>query len=210
MRGPPPPRRRKWVRLRRFDYAEPGLFFVTICTHRRVCRFGEVVDGVMRLNEEGRIVAERWEAIETHHPGVAIDAYVVMPNHVHGIIQIVRTRIDERNPAVGATPASPHRAIPARGPSPSSLGAVVGSFKSGVTRRLHDAGHSVVGPLWQRGFYEHAIRDDRALDIIRAYIAGNPAAWADDADNPQRRSDGGATQASPLRRPRVVAGTRRR
>ena len=92
---------RRSIRLRGYDYTSAGAYFITICAHRRECLFGEVVDGVMRLNVYGRVVDACWQAIPDHFPHVMLDVYVIMPNHVHGIIAIVD------DPPVGARHASP-------------------------------------------------------------------------------------------------------
>src|SRR5262249_2154074 len=82
-------RSRNPLRLRGYDFTEPGIYFVTMNTHARRCWFGDIVDGVVRLNDYGRIARERWMAIPVHHPFVELDAFVVMPNHLHGIIRVV-------------------------------------------------------------------------------------------------------------------------
>jgi hypothetical protein len=95
---------RRSIRLKRYDYATPGAYFVTVCTHERECLFGDIVDDVMRLNEAGRMVNTVWDEIPAHYPGIDVDAFIVMPNHIHGIVAIV-----------GAAP----RGRP--GPEPSSV-----------------------------------------------------------------------------------------
>jgi REP element-mobilizing transposase RayT len=169
MTDQPPPPRRKPIRHELRDYAEPGIYFVTICTWNRACLFGRVIDGSMSLSALGQAAHEAWLDIPTHHPGVEIDGFVVMPNHVHGILRI--------------------GAAPSRGPSGRgvSLGTIVGSYKASVSRRGGGAQR-----VWQRGYYDHIVRDDRALERIRAYIAANPANWAEDAENPLARSDDGS------------------
>ena len=80
--------RRRSIRLRGYDYARNGAYFVTICTQSRACLFGDIVDGAMRLNGAGRMVQQAWDALPVHYPGIGIDACVVMPNHLHGIVVI--------------------------------------------------------------------------------------------------------------------------
>ena len=172
---------RRSIRLKEWDYAEPGAYFVTICTYRRVHLFGRVVDGVMELNEFGEIVRACWDELPTHFPRVELDAFVVLPNHIHGIIVIIADDI------VGATHASP---LHPRGPAPHSLGAIVGSFKSAVTRRINVLRETPGARVWQRNYWEHIIRNAvRAngrspLHAIRRYIVYNPARWAWDRYNP--------------------------
>ena len=168
--------RRRSIRLQGYDYTQPGAYFVTICTHNRAALFGRVVDGDTVLNECGRIVWECWREIPDHFPHVALDAFVAMPNHVHGIIWIV----DD----VGATHASPLPDDGPRGPTSGSLGAVVGSFKSAVTRRINARRGTPGAPVWQRNYYEHIIRNEGALHAIRRYIIENPVRWRLDRYNP--------------------------
>jgi len=158
-------------RLQGYDYSAAGGYYMTVVAFRRECLFGDVVDGAMRLNDLGRIVMECWDEIPSHFPNAGIDAFVVMPDHVHGIVFIY----DNDPPSVEATHASP--LLQKRdGPAPRSLGAIVGSFKSAVTRR---AGRELnTGRIWQRNYYEHIIRGQTDYERIAGYILANPSAWA--------------------------------
>jgi REP-associated tyrosine transposase len=154
----PHPRRRS-LRLPAYDYSQAGAYFITVCTDDRVMLFGEVIDCDVPLNETGMIVQQTWDDLPTHYRDIDLDAFVVMPNHVHGIIIL-------------ADQPQRHRALPE----------IVRGFKTFSARRANErAGKR--GVLWQRGYYEHVIRNEKALDRIRAYIANNPAQWADDPDN---------------------------
>jgi REP element-mobilizing transposase RayT len=170
------------IRLKGYDYTWAGAYFVTICTKDRACLFGDVVDGVMRLNQMGQIVWQCWLAIPDHFPHVLLDEFVVMPNHVHGIIVIMATHI------VGATHASPLQnddtPTRPRGPQRQSVGSIVGSFKSAATKRINEQRGIPGAPVWQRNYYEHIIRDDESLNRIRQYIAENPLRWYLDRENP--------------------------
>ena len=161
---------RRSIRLKGFDYTRENAYFVTICTQNQACLFGEIVNGQIRLNDAGRVAQMMWKAIPAHFPHVEIDAWIVMPNHVHGIIIIV-----------GATHASPQS-----GPPKGSLGAIVGSYKSAVSRQINQLHRTPGATVWQRNYYEHIIRDAAALDRIRKYISDNPAHWAEDMENPSR------------------------
>jgi REP element-mobilizing transposase RayT len=185
---------RRSLRLPGYDYAATGAYFVTLCTHQRACLFGDVIDGLMALNDLGTRVAASWQAILDHAPGIALDAWVVMPNHLHGIL-VIASSIDGRQ-SVGAqfiAPGSPttnaqasQAAPPAvnRTTASPTLGSIVRAFKARVTVAVnHDQGTSGM-PIWQRNYYEHIIRDTTDLDRIRRYIDGNPARWSDDPDNP--------------------------
>jgi putative transposase len=164
------------IRLEKFDYTKPGGYFVTVVAHQRHNLFGKITDTTMQLNELGIIVAECWYAIPDHFRNVALEAFIVMPNHVHGVIVI---RDD-----VGATPASPSPEQPPHGPIPGSIGAIVGSFKSAVSRR---AGRELnTSAIWQRNYYEHIIRSEAEWENIRRYIETNPHNWTGDTENPIR------------------------
>lgn len=185
---------RQSVRLREYDYAGGGGYFVTLCAWQRECLFGDVMDGGMRVNELGRVAGECWAAVPEHFPHVQLDAFVVMPNHLHGILIF-----DHRHPAVGAQHAAPvhgaadkmpgamgKRGITPNNVIPGSLGAVIRSFKSAVTKRINAMRDNPGCPVWQRNYYEHVIRDERDLHAIRQYIVDNPAKWELDANHPAR------------------------
>jgi len=167
-------RHRRSIRLKGYDYAQAGAYFVTVCSRSRECVFGESVEGEVRLNGAGRGVEEVWDALPKHYPGVEVDAFVVMPNHVHGIVVL-----PDR---VGAQHAAPLR----RGlkVAPGSLSAIVRSFKSAVTKRINEAHGMPDTRVWQRNYYERVIRDEDELRGVRQYIADNPAQWALDEENP--------------------------
>ena len=173
---------RRSIRLPAYDYTQPGAYFVTICSQNRECLFGDVINGEMILNQRGEMVERTWRELAECYPGVEVDAFVVMPNHVHGIIVLV-----------GAGP----RACPGRpqGVAPTmSLPDVVHRFKSLTTTRyrtgvLQDGWQPFPGRLWQRNYYEHVIRDEEELNRIRQYIIANPGRWEDDAENPDIRSN---------------------
>jgi len=171
-----PNHRRRSIRLPEYDYTQPGAYFVTICTHRHACLFGDVVDSIVHLSAWGKIADQCWRDIPDHFDHVVLDEWVVMPNHIHGILLF--------HPIVGATHASPPQTDVPRGPIPGSLGAVVGSFKSAVTKRVNEMRGTPGTPLWQRNYYEHVIRNERTLNAIRQYIADNPARWALDRYHP--------------------------
>jgi len=158
--SPPPNRVRKPLRAPGFDYATPGMYLVTICVHHMEPRFGTVRNGRVLLNDAGNMVITHWESIPERNSGVHLDAYVVMPNHLHGIIQL--PLIPE---GVG-----------------ESLGTIVGTFKSLVTVDYSAGVRAGQFPrfdrsLWLRGFQDRIIRDDRMLDTLRAYVEGNPGRW---------------------------------
>ena len=182
---------RRSIRLKGYDYTRPGAYFVTICAHNRECLFGEVVDGEMVLNEYGEIVREEWFRTAQVRPYVELfeDEFVVMPNHIHGIVWIV----DDVDDTVGAqrrcasTTKPKPGGVPPNNVAPGSLGAIIRSFKSAVTKRINALRGTTGAPVWQRNYYEHIIRDDRALNAIRRYIAENPLRWHLDRYNPHHQ-----------------------
>ena len=161
---------RRSIRLRGYDCTKPGAYFLTICTADRAPLFGEVFDGDMRLNGLGQIIENEWLRSETIRPEIVLDAFVVMPNHLHGIVFIT----SGREPAGGDVGAHGH--TPLRRP-PRSLGSFVAGFKSAAALRGNRHRGTPGLPLWQRGTYEHIIRDGQALARIRRYIVSNPARW---------------------------------
>lgn len=155
---------------------------MTICTHERECHFGEIHDGEMQLNAPGTMVVNALERLNERFPEVKIDAHTVMPNHVHGIIWLVGA------PLVGA----PDHGMRATTRVAPTLGDVAGAFKSITTdeyihgvKMLEWAPFS--GRLWQRNYYEHVIRNEKALNAIHSYIKANPSQWENDPDNPDCR-----------------------
>jgi REP element-mobilizing transposase RayT len=197
--------------LSRYDYSQPGEYFVTICTKDRENRFGEIVDGDMRVNDFGGIVRTCWNDLPNHYRNVELDAFVVMPNHVHGIIVLTDQFVGAtsgRTPnvkTVGATHAStdhggtivgdglrpsPTKPSPT-GPSPTKkhpLSEIVRAFKSFSARRINEISKTPGVPIWQRGYYDHIIRDERSLGRIREYIETNPRRWKSDKNNPSSTS----------------------
>lgn len=173
------PTRRRSIRLRDYDYTTGGAYFITMCTRNRECLFGSVIDGNVLLNELGEIAASCWNAITEHFPDVEVDRFVVMPNHIHGILVIH---------AVGATHASPTPRPPETSrPHPRSLGAIVGSFKSAVAARINQSRRGPRFPVWQRNYYEHVIRSQSELGRIREYVMNNPVEWDLDPENPSNK-----------------------
>jgi REP element-mobilizing transposase RayT len=169
---------------------------VTLCTYQRAELFGDVVDGLMALSPYGEVVWEEWFKTGVIRPYVRLDEteFVVMPNHIHGIIWIIdagatrppddaRVGATRRVAPTGGTPTPP------KGPAPGSIGAIIGQFKSAVTKRINALRGTPGAPVWQRNYYEHIIRDEQALAAIRRYITANPARWDLDRNNAVRRGD---------------------
>jgi len=153
--------RRRRIRLPNYDYSSDGLYFVTICTNNRFCLFGQIIDTKMHLSDTGKIADEVWSTMFSF---VEEETWIVMPNHLHGIITI-------DNQAIAASAGKP-------------LGRMVGAFKTATTNRANEIRATPGALLWQRGFYEHIIRDDRSFANIVAYIEDNPFRWGNDPENP--------------------------
>lgn len=170
------------TRLKEWDYSTPGHYFVTICTKDKKEFFGEIVEiedepgATIRLSPIGTIVEECWKAIPEHNTDVILDDFIIMPNHIHGILVLeernlefvetpymasLRTQHDPRN----------HQASPrkARG-----LGVIIQQFKRACTHRIHQTGVSDFA--WQSRFYDHIVRNEKDLERIQHYIRENPAA----------------------------------
>ena len=163
------------IRLKEYDYSQPGEYFITVCTHDHECTLGKIVDGEMRLNEVGRIVEKCWKEIPRHFINVKLDEFVFMPNHLHGILTI--------NEPVGVQNFEPlqntYQHIVSK-----SLGSIIRSYKAAVTHECRKCGYHDF--RWQRNYYDRVIRNDNELDNIRDYIHNNVLQWAikrDDPDN---------------------------
>jgi len=165
-------RGRRSIRLRGYDYTSPGAYFVTICTHRKRWIFGAIVDGKMSLALEGQIAKVAWMAIVTHFSEVETGPFVVMPNHVHGILILEGSPGKRRGTACRA-PTSFGK------PVAGSLETILRSFESAVTRGANHL-RPVRQTVWQRGFFERVIRGEEEFARIAGYIEDNPRRWIED------------------------------
>lgn len=164
MRYPLPGGRRRSIRLSSHDYSASSTYFLTLCTYRRAAVFGSVHAGVVRLSGAGKIVHDLWVQTAQMRSGVTLDAFVIMPNHMHAIIAMPAS--ERMEPFV----RSFRRA-------PESLGALVAGYKASCTSEVRRVLGMPQLRLWQRNYYERVIRNGRALERIRRYIAANPARW---------------------------------
>ena len=197
---------RQSIRLQGFDYSRAGAYFVTIVTHGRDCLFGEIVDGELKLNRFVEIVKWEWLELPKRLHYIEFGAFMVMPNHFHGIL-IIRDTVGATRPGLtvtraGNAPSStmppdgidgsplPDKSSQPHGPQPASLGAVIAKFKSRVTKRLWKIPSMHGKPIWQRNYFEHIIRNDREMERIRHYIETNPSAWMEDDENPLKHLSG--------------------
>jgi REP element-mobilizing transposase RayT len=187
------PKHRKSIRLSEYDYAHAGAYFVTLCASERRCLFGKVINDQVILSQYGEMVKECWEWLETHFDSVHLDAYVVMPNHIHGVILLSGFQTCR-----GGSRAAPQTGEPEQAKShvkPKPLGSLIGAFKTISAKRVNELRNSPGQPLWQRGFYEHVIRREESLNRIREYILTNPLRWTLDQENPDRSAVKSATGA---------------
>jgi putative transposase len=196
-----------------FDYRTFAAYFVTICTHERRHLFGAVRRGRMTLNGYGEIVGEEWKRSEEIRDEVVLDAFVVMPNHMHGIVCLVPPDVDDVSPRgydldVGSNPArakttsdddvgttggsSLHqreeeptrRRESPNGPSAKSLSAMVGGFKAAVTKRMNKHRRTPGTSVWQSRYHDRILRNEQEWRACRTYIERNPGQWAEDRHHP--------------------------
>ena len=160
---------RRTIRLKGYDYSQPGAYLVTICVWQRECLFGDVIDEEMVLSEYGRIVEECWYELPEHYPYLELDAFVIMPNHVHIVIMITGTV------GAGLKPALTKR---------HGIPEIIRALKTFSARSINIIRNTQGRPVWQRNYYEHVIRNKSELFKIRQYIQNNPLSWFLDEENP--------------------------
>jgi REP element-mobilizing transposase RayT len=160
------------MRLLYFDYAQPGAYFVTICVQDRRSVLGRVVGEDIELRQEGKIVERVWRELPQHYGHVELDQFVVMPNHVHGIVWI--TDDEPTHVGAGLKPA------PTKNAKRHGLPEIIRGFKTFSARRINQLRETTGKAFWQRGYYEHVIRDEDDLYRHRKYIQDNPLKWAAD------------------------------
>jgi len=185
---------RRSIRLPNYDYAQPGAYYVTMVAWHRESLFGEVLNGEMKVNKVGEIVEWEWKELPKRLRYVELGAYVVMPNHFHGILifhePVGATRLGvsrARSSKVSSHSLSTDRIVGSplpHGPHPKSLGAVIAQFKSRVTKRLWKLPSLKGIAIWQRNYYEHVIRNEKDLQNKTDYIEANPMLWDQDDENP--------------------------
>lgn len=182
---------RRSIRLKGYDYSQAGAYFVTICTHNRQCLFGDILDGEMRLNDAGWVVANEWIKTPVIRNEIELDEWVVMPNHFHGILVITDSAPDRH--CMGDGRGTGDRRVAPTGPQPRSVGAVMAGFKSAVTKRINECRQTPGAKLWQRNYWEHIVRNEPELSRIREYIHNNPAQWEMDRLHPGNQTWNGGT-----------------
>jgi len=199
---------RRSIRLKGYDYSQTGGYYLTIVAYQREFLFGEVVDGEMKLNRYGEIIQWEWLELPKRIRYIELGAYVVMPNHFHGILVF-------HDPVVGATrpdltvthsgKAGLHNEVangiggsplPPCGPKPASLGAIVAQFKSRVTKRLWKIPVLNGTPIWQRNYYEHILHSQADYEQKAGYILSNPSNWEEDEEHPKNTAGEGNVAAA--------------
>jgi len=176
--------KRRSIRLKGYDYSQPGAYFVTICTRNQYHYLGDIIGGRMKLSEIGEIINQFWIETPYHFDNVHLDEFIVMPNHLHGIIMIdVNCRGEVPSPYKSTLPNSQGReTLPLQQKRP--LGHVIGYFKYQSTKRINKVRGLPGVTIWQRNYYEHVVRDEESLNRIRQYVVDNPARWVFDRENP--------------------------
>jgi putative transposase len=160
---------RHTLRLNNYNYAWQGAYFVTICTRNKQSIFGQIIESRMKLNSFGEVVESVWKGIPLHYPEINNDVFIVMPNHIHGIITIGQGKRAGSKPA----PTRP-------------LSEIVRAFKTYSSRGINELRHTQGASVWQRNYYEHVIRNENEYSEIGEYIYYNPAKWETDSENPHR------------------------
>jgi putative transposase len=175
---------RRSIRLKGYDYSQSGAYFVTVCARDKEYLFGEIKEGKMLLNKYGEIVMECWNTIQNHFVNVACDEFVVMPNHIHGIIKIPNVGAQFIAP-IGKT-MSKNQGVINHAPT---VGEIVRSFKARCTYMINQVGNTTGMTIWQKNYYEHIIRYEKELHQIREYIVNNPMQWELDTENLQNMKE---------------------
>jgi REP element-mobilizing transposase RayT len=179
------PRRRRSIRLPGFDYSLAGDYFVTLCTYGRVCALSIATGQDMKLNADGRVVAEDWAKTTSLRPEVRLGQFVIMPNHLHALVSIVAAA---EEPTHAETDAAASVGAHGRAPlhrAPKSLGSMIAGFKAATTKRINNRRGTPGAPVWQRNYYERIIRNEAEYYRIAQYIVENPARWMDDEYYPK-------------------------
>lgn len=170
-----PHRNRRSIRLQGYDYSQAGAYFLTLCTQNREHLFGEIINGEMRLNEAGRMVADEWIKTAEIRAEIELDEWVVMPNHFHGILVLTTN--------VGAIHESPlHMTVSQR--RNMAVPKIIGRFKMVSSKRINKSRQTPGAKLWQRNYWEHIVRNESELNRIREYIHDNPTQWELDKLHP--------------------------
>ncbi|MBD2432276.1 transposase [Fischerella muscicola CCMEE 5323] len=175
---------RRLLRLSGYNYSQAGAYFLTICTYQRNFMLGDIVNNDVNLNELGNIVLDFWNSLPSKYSNIELDEFVIMPNHLHGIVVITDTNVVNQKVNVGTI-----HELSLRERRNMLLPKVVGYFKMNSAKAINQKLSSLGTSVWQRNYYEHIIRNEAELDRIRQYIVNNPVKWTLDYDNPDGKPD---------------------
>ena len=178
MKYDPNKHHRRSIRLKGYDYTKAGAYFITICTWQREHLFGDIVNGEMQLSRYGETVRFNWDILPKRYRNVELDAFIIMPNHIHGIIVLKDNALD----GAGLESLSVKKDKFSVKPAPTKsklhgLSEIVRGFKTFSARRINQIRRMTGVSVWQRGYYEHIIRNEESLMAIREYIINNPLGW---------------------------------
>ena len=168
------------IRLKNYDYSQNGMYFVSVCAQNKECLFGKIINGKMELNDAGKIIAATWYDLPNHNIGIELDEFIVMPNHVHGIIMIVGAGSKPAQPVECSIQTNQIRAGLEPAPTNIGLPEIVRQLKTFSARKINQLRNNFGVPVWQRNYFEHVIRNEKSLGKIRKYISNNPCNWEND------------------------------
>jgi REP element-mobilizing transposase RayT len=180
---------RRSLRLCGYNYSQSGAYFITICTNKRRCLFGNIVNNEVNLNELGNIVLNIWNSLPNKYSNIELDEFVIMPNHLHGIILITDVEAIHELPLQESMNVGTIHELSLGERRNMLLPKVIGYFKMNSAKIINQKILSSGTSLWQRNYYEHIIRNEYELDRIREYIVNNPIKWMQDYDNPDSKPD---------------------
>lgn len=198
---------RRSIRLKGYDYSQAGAYFITICCHSKISRFGKIVGAglapallppaqnddmingqphgiapTMQLNEYGQIAYDEWAKLPERYPNFELDVFQIMPNHMHGIIVLTDVRAGLAPAQIPPAQIDDMQKGRPQGHAPT-VGNIVGAYKSLVANgclTIFKKNNEKMGKFWLRDYYEHIIRDDHSYQTISNYILNNPAKWTND------------------------------
>ena len=186
MKFDPQKHHRRSIRLKEYDYTQAGGYFITIVTFQREHLFGEIQNDEMQLSKFGLVAKQQWEKLPKRFSNIELGAFVIMPNHAHGVIQILDLGRGTAEGVTDIVDESPRRAPTEQFQQPvkGSIPTIIRSYKSAVAYRINLMRGINSVPVWQRNYYEHVIRNHEDWDRIHRYIKSNPSMWAEDKENP--------------------------
>lgn len=165
---------RRSIRLHDYDYSRAGAYYITICIYNKEHLFGKIANGELQPNEYGKIAENEWIKTFQLRNNIEMDEFIIMPNHFHGII-IISNEPDGTGTARRAPTIERFSK-----PTSNTIPTIIRNYKSAVTKQINDLKNTPGTILWQRNYYEHAIRDEADLNRIREYIINNPRNWEND------------------------------